>query len=54
MVLEFSAVMTLSTISFWLKPKFRGVHAVDIQPQRRIIHVLRNIDFADLRAVCRI
>ena len=46
MVFELSAVMTLSTMSFWLRPSSAGVHAIDIQPQRRIVHVLRNIDLA--------
>ena len=29
--------------------QFRGVNPVDVEAQRRIVHVLRNVDFADAR-----
>ncbi len=49
MVLELSAVMTLSTIVFLREAQFGGVHAIDIQTHGRIVHVLRNVDLAHAR-----
>ncbi len=29
------------------QPQFRGVDAIDFQPDRRIVHILRNVNLAD-------
>ena len=31
---------------FGIKAQFRGMHAIHIEPHRRIVHILRNVSLA--------
>jgi len=45
--LEFSAVNDVVDDVFLREPKFARMYPVDVQPDGRIVHVLRDIDLAD-------
>ncbi len=47
MVFELSAVMTLSTISFWVSPSSAACTRSTFSRSGGIVHVLRNVDLAD-------
>ena len=45
---DVSAVMMLPDHFFFAQPQFAGAHAIDFQPQRGIVQILRNVDVGDI------